>query len=418
VYIEYKGHRDRVELQIITDWWHSDLASTEDNQNKQPIRVYHADDGRPRACALKRAARLARRTTTAIATATTPAVDASPADAAADAAAGDEDGSPPRAYDIHWRRAQLVSIKASLIAFHSSPHAKLLAEATKTAKRPNGVVVGVKLLKKGRCPCVKPRRTSECDCKICSLVHHNLPIFNKSRQIWWKRSTCECGTCSSEQTKKAWRVVSKSLRALESTLLPCGKVPYPQISFEGRPPFEMYHRECTLGSCEFGKPPSFRPPCPARDANNNTLCGWAKVFPKPCPIEYSETERMRWHAWEPRLRGTSKDGTDFYADELVPREGTRAQFMGEFRRAVEAYLPHIWEVRLMLHSCRLMEERKDGKTVTRHSDYAAQVPIQRASTATCASKEHINNCVSVMGFKPIAKVSAAPRALRLAVRPI
>jgi hypothetical protein len=164
-------------------------------------------------------------------------------------------------------------------------------------------------------------------------------------------------------------------------------VPYPQISFAGRSPFEMYHRACTQNDCVFGKPPAFRPACPGRAIGNHKLCGWGRVFPTACPIEHSVSERMRWHVWEPRLRGTSKDGSDFYADELVPREGTRAQFMAEFRRAVEAYLPHIWEARLMLHSCRLVEERKNGTTATRHSDYAAQVPIVRASTATCQSKE-------------------------------
>jgi len=36
---EYSGHSDRVGMQIVADWRHSDLASTEDNQNEMPIRV-------------------------------------------------------------------------------------------------------------------------------------------------------------------------------------------------------------------------------------------------------------------------------------------------------------------------------------------------------------------------------------------
>jgi hypothetical protein len=314
---------------------------------------------------------------------------------------------------IHWRRAQLVPIKDSLLVFRSSPHAKLLAEATKTAKRPNGVAVGVNLLRKARCACVRPRRTAECDCKICSLVHHNLPIFNRSRQVWRKSvPECACGTCSDPKRKAAWLDLTKSLRALEATLLPCGKVPYPQISSAAGPQFEMYRRECTQGKCGHPKPAAFRPSCPNRAAGNSTPCGWRNAFPAECPIEYSTTERMRWHAWEPRLRGTSKDGSDFYADELVPRDGRRAQFMREFIAAVEAYLPHIWEVRLMRHACRLFEERKDEFTVTRLSDYASQVPIVRPSTATCQSKEQINNCVSVVGFSPRQIVRApAPSPL-------
>jgi hypothetical protein len=309
-----------------------------------------------------------------------------------------------RSYCIHWRRAQNGSNKDALAAFRESPQARMLAEATKTARRPDGVAVGVKLLVKGRCTCIKPRRSAECDCKICSVVHHNLPIYSKSRQIWRKHAEqtgeCVCGTCSEPDTRAAWLGMAKSLRALESTLLPCGKVPYTQISFAEGPPFEMYHRACTRGDCGHAKPLAFRPPCPGRAGGNGTPCGWARAFPKQCPIEYSETDRMRWHAWEPRLRGTSKDGSAYMADELVPRDGPRAQFMGELRTAVEAYLPHIWEVRLMRHACRLMEARKDQVTATRHSDYASQLPIVRASTGTCQSKESINNCVSVIGFKP------------------
>jgi hypothetical protein len=254
-------------------------------------------------------------------------------------------------------------------------------------------------------------------------VHHNLPIFNKSRQIWRKSvAECACGTCSDPERKEAWLGLTKSLRALEDTLLPCGKVAYPEISSSSSSLdsdcFQMHYRSCTQGKCEHHKPPNFRPKCPKRAAGNKMLCGWKHVFPSRCPIEYSETERMRWHAWEPRLRGTSKDGSDFYADELVPRDGPRAQFMLDFVAAVDAYLPHIWEVRLMRHACRLFEERKDQVTLTRHSDYASQVPIVRASTATCQSKEQINNCVSVMGFKPRTIVCACaartlPRVLAL-----
>jgi hypothetical protein len=68
----------------------------------------------------------------------------------------------------------------------------------------------------------------------------------------------------------------------------------------------------------------------------------------------------------------------------------------------------------MRHACRLFEERKDEFTVTRLSDYASQVPITRPSTATCQSKEQINNCVSVMGFSPRQIVRAhVPGPLRL-----
>lgn len=40
IHIKYSGHADAVEWRIVTDWWHTDHASCEDNQNKQPICVY------------------------------------------------------------------------------------------------------------------------------------------------------------------------------------------------------------------------------------------------------------------------------------------------------------------------------------------------------------------------------------------
>jgi hypothetical protein len=39
--LKTKPHSDRVEGTLITQWWHTEDASTEDNQNKQPIRVFH-----------------------------------------------------------------------------------------------------------------------------------------------------------------------------------------------------------------------------------------------------------------------------------------------------------------------------------------------------------------------------------------
>ena len=39
-------HSDRVDGSLITEWWHSEDASTEDNANKQTIHVFHGFDER------------------------------------------------------------------------------------------------------------------------------------------------------------------------------------------------------------------------------------------------------------------------------------------------------------------------------------------------------------------------------------
>ena len=117
------------------DRWHSEDASTEDNANKQPVHVFHGFT------------------------------------------AGGE-----RQYEIHWRRARQGSMKECLARFHGSEQAKRLRDATKTAKRPGGVAVGKRLLKKFLCPCVRVRGASECDDYLTTAATINLPKWNKARK--------------------------------------------------------------------------------------------------------------------------------------------------------------------------------------------------------------------------------------------
>ena len=56
--LKYSGHKDRVDLHALTEWWHTE-GSTEDNANKQAHRIYHSEG----------------------------------------------DNQEERAYDVHWRRA-------------------------------------------------------------------------------------------------------------------------------------------------------------------------------------------------------------------------------------------------------------------------------------------------------------------------
>ena len=37
-------HSDRVDGQLITEWWHTEEASTEDNANKEAIHIFHGFD--------------------------------------------------------------------------------------------------------------------------------------------------------------------------------------------------------------------------------------------------------------------------------------------------------------------------------------------------------------------------------------
>jgi len=100
------SHKDRVDLKLIHEWWHTDAASMEDNIKKEKLRVFH--DG--------------------------PHLS------------GSDAANSTVAYEEHMRRLQLAGNKDSLAAFTESSQYALLCEQTKTARCPDGVKVGIKLL--------------------------------------------------------------------------------------------------------------------------------------------------------------------------------------------------------------------------------------------------------------------------------
>jgi len=165
-----KPRSNRIDLELINEWWHTEAASNEDNQNKEATPVYH--DGR--------------------------------------AAAGSDEAAAQVHCDTHFRRYQLGSDKEALKEFHSSPQYAQLCRETATDNRPNGVQVGRKLLVKGRCPCIKVRRASECDCTICTFVILNLPLWHRARKLWLRASEagCECEVCSSPLCELYWSCTS------------------------------------------------------------------------------------------------------------------------------------------------------------------------------------------------------------------
>lgn len=170
--IKTNGHRDKVDGAIIAEAWHSELLSSEDNQNKQTYAIYcgKCDDGNEE-------------------------------------------------YDMHQRRAQHGSDKDALQRFKGSEFEAKLREATKTHSRPNGVGGSLKLLKKYKCECIKKRKSSECDCKICTLMDLLLRRWHSARHGWrtsWRKAAdgtlqrpppCQCSICSDDKQSAAYMQV-------------------------------------------------------------------------------------------------------------------------------------------------------------------------------------------------------------------
>ena len=194
----------------------------------------------------------------------------------------------------------------------------------------------------------------------------------------------------------------KSIHQMMRALLPCGKMQYPPYALDGTP-FSFYDRPLLLwqvskgggggkGAADWRR---------RRGAEGVRLVG---VFgDTPCPLEAS-SEPFSWEVWEPSLRGKNADGEPSYSDELVPKHGTRAEFMQELRQAIEAFLPHWWDHVMMQRGIKVHEAHKDSVTATIRSDYAAQIKTLRVHNSTCASPETHNLCVTVVGHSPYDEV--------------
>lgn len=119
-----------------------------------------------------------------------------------------------------------------------------------------------------------------------------------------------------------------------------------------------------------------------------------------CPVVGSSEKIYRWRAWRPRLSGTNKEtGEPTYNSEFAPVSGTRREFLDFWQERLKVYGPHRWSLRWSKQGLRRVEKFRPENCATMHSDFAAQLPVLREYLGTCGRREHLNNCVSVVGYK-------------------
>jgi hypothetical protein len=358
----------QINYKIVDEFWHSDLASDPDNQNKAQVAVFVGFDERGR-----------------------------------------------RLYDMHERRVRAGNLNLLLGKFRRSEYGARFRAATRTAKRPNGAVLGRRQFAQARCACVKKRKASQCDCQDCTYVEENLRRWHLARPGWHhaKRARvggapCDCRIHSAlrpaaaaqlaaaeEEEAAAWLAagaaaaepgdedatrrqrwyeataaaaalrrsrqlaerydgMTASTEALTAALLPCGQRAEPGYSLPGRV-YAEYDHACAADSC----PKQLFSP---HDACGVTAEGLWRIFGSDCPVECSD-ELFEWYVWTMQQRGVTEDGKPTYSPEWTPRRGTRAEFLAEFRPKVRAWLYHSWRDRQLRHGLRVFEDRRSGRHV-------------------------------------------------------
>ena len=300
-----------VDYAIVGEAWESDLLSTPDNQNKELVKIY----------------------------------------------LGPDPVTGEQQYDVHSRRAQLYTNRKSLCVFRSSHYASRLRQSACAAGRP-GVILGKRQLLEARCPCIKRRKPSECDCLHHTFVELNLHAWDVARE-GWRAAAREKGvsvcpdTCpihwparhapvlvelAAECEREAWEAaadgaaeeagaderaaaakwataqrrdaevaaaaataraaaydsMSKSEHHLRAALLPCGKKIFAGMNVTGALPFKMYAKACTLGNC------------PNKMWRSRDACGWERRFGAGCPMDVGD-QMITMQRWEQKLRGTKVD---------------------------------------------------------------------------------------------------------------
>ena len=189
----------------------------------------------------------------------------------------------------------------------------------------------------------------------------------------------------------AFRTALSDVHALTKYLL-CDRADVPELTRVGaNKRFWTYTQACLNSTCSA--------PVLGRQ------CGWGDKAPN-CPVLVSNL-RYAWKRYEKKISGTnSETGEPFYRSEFVLHVGTAKEFPGEFTDKYKMWLPHFFLDRFIKNNKRILNdhvqrtELTNPKTLQSVSDYAAQPTLPREFTPTCNAKQKMNNCVTLLSFKP------------------
>jgi hypothetical protein len=261
--IENGLHGDRLPWHRLREWWHSSEASVEDNDDKRKVRVYregaevNADGTIPyeehyqryRADSMRALRPLflasaeyglmakevnekeqARRRAKAVtlvkkdARAGGPVVDMER-----------EVSAVVEALTGRYRRrvAERLATRAlEKVGLMDPPTDAQIEDKLVGVPDYPPLVVGWKQFRAAVCPCIVKRRGTECDCKLCSWIKHNIPRWHRARQTWRSdpgSSEAKCAVEGCLCRNKAWQQASRSPQDMAEYQL-CRFLPHAEVN--------------------------------------------------------------------------------------------------------------------------------------------------------------------------------------------
>ena len=347
--VDTKGHYDKLDIAPMVRFWHESAdASSYDNDNKRHANVF----------------------------------------------LGPHPETKEEMYEKHPLRYQNGTNEQVHEAFTRSSYAQQCKEISAKTTGKEGIIPGLTSLINTRCACIKKRGVGECDCSICKTIHHNLQRYHRQLGEWLRRAgvdatgdgaECECGGACVK-----WLKATSSLAELQAFLY-CPAEHLADYDI-GDVKFKIIPKLCAEQKCKH---------CvPDRNYDPSRACGVERrTAPlKKCPIVYGN-DRCEWYTWAPRLSGNNKEtGEPHMQAEWVPTWGPRRGFLDFYTEELVPYASHKWREDWCRQTMKRIERFRPRTTATKHSDFAAILPIVREYLGTCGRRDYLNNCVSILGW--------------------
>ena len=244
------------------------------------------------------------------------------------------------------------------------------------------------------CPCMKPRRGSDCACPYCVEYEEALLGWHTGRSNWHRElaegETCGCRECADPNSN--WRAASANFSHLRAAAL-CSKVPHPGLELPHFPDdLPSFYKLCC---CKLDEeyPDEAQGHLPAC-----SVCGWARRLSagRACSVTYSD-KPATWRRYEHILTGDRR-GRD---KKLVKHVGARRELMEWLEEHSKYIFYHLWLVQWTKWQRKLAIATFDPRyEIVIVIDWAAAYEMKGDVAATCERPVSCKQLVALVLSRP------------------